>query len=158
VHDLLAGGRGLREIARHLGWGLHTVQRYARAATWQELADGRWQGPRPSKLDPFMPYLHEHTRQGHGDGIRLFREITARLHRQLLRRPRVPGPGAGRGLGRGQAGAWAGGGHRRDKTARNVKVVVLALTARTTRCQVNSHRRSKETTNGNEQYARRNQS
>jgi hypothetical protein len=37
VHGLLAEGRGLREIARHLGWGLHTVQRYARAATWQEL-------------------------------------------------------------------------------------------------------------------------
>ena len=55
VHDLLAQGRGLREIARHLGWGLHTVQRYARAATWQELADGRWQQPRPSKLDSFKP-------------------------------------------------------------------------------------------------------
>jgi transposase len=30
VHDLLARGYGLREIARHLGWGRHTVQRYAR--------------------------------------------------------------------------------------------------------------------------------
>jgi hypothetical protein len=40
VHELIAQGRGLREIARHLGWGLHTVQRYARAATWQELAGG----------------------------------------------------------------------------------------------------------------------
>jgi hypothetical protein len=45
--------------------------------SWQELADGRWQGPRPSKLDPFKPYLHEHAVQGRGDGIRLFREITA---------------------------------------------------------------------------------
>jgi hypothetical protein len=26
VHQLRAEGRGLREIARHLGWGLHTVQ------------------------------------------------------------------------------------------------------------------------------------
>jgi Transposase/zinc-finger of transposase IS204/IS1001/IS1096/IS1165 len=33
VHGLRAEGRGLREIARHLGWGLHTVQRYDRAAT-----------------------------------------------------------------------------------------------------------------------------
>ena len=41
VHELLDQGRGLREIAQHLGRGLHTVQRYDRAATWQELADGR---------------------------------------------------------------------------------------------------------------------
>jgi transposase len=77
VHDLLAQGRGLREIARHLGWGLHTVQRYARAATWQELADGRWQGPRASMLDPFKPYLDQHAGQGHGSITRLFREISA---------------------------------------------------------------------------------
>jgi transposase len=77
VHDLLAQGRGLREIARHLGWGLHTVQRYARAATWQELADGRWQGPRPSKLDPFKPCLDQHAGSGHGSITRLSGEITA---------------------------------------------------------------------------------
>jgi transposase len=41
VRQLRAEGRGLREIARHPGWGLHTVQRLDRAATWQELADGR---------------------------------------------------------------------------------------------------------------------
>jgi transposase len=75
VHELLADGRGLREIARHLDWGLHTVQRYARAATWQELADGRWQGPRPSKLDPFKPYLDQHAGSGHGSITRLYREI-----------------------------------------------------------------------------------
>jgi len=75
VHDLLAQGRGLREIARHLGWGLHTVQRYARAATWQELADGRWQQPRPSKLDSFKPHLDQRTGQGCGNGAQLFREI-----------------------------------------------------------------------------------
>jgi transposase len=77
VHGLLAEGRGLREIARHLGWGLHTVQRYARAATWQELADGRWQGPRPSRLDPFKPYLDHHFDGGRGSITRLFKEITA---------------------------------------------------------------------------------
>jgi transposase len=75
VHGLLAEGRGLREIARHLGWGLHTVQRYARAATWQELADGRWQRPRPSKLDPFKPYLDQHFDGRRGSITRLFREI-----------------------------------------------------------------------------------
>ena len=77
VHDLLADGRGLREIARHLGWGLHTVQRYARAATWQELADGRWKKPRPSKLDPFKPYLDQHADASRGSITRLFKEITA---------------------------------------------------------------------------------
>jgi hypothetical protein len=75
VHGLRAEGRGLREIARHLGWGLHTVQRYDRAATWQELADGRWKGPRASKLDPFKPYLDQHAGDGHGSFTRLFREI-----------------------------------------------------------------------------------
>ena len=77
VHGLLAEGCGLRQIARHLGWGLHTVQRYARAATWQELADGRWQGPRPSKLDPFKPYLDQHADGSRGSIARLFREIQA---------------------------------------------------------------------------------
>lgn len=74
VRALRAEGRGLREIARHLGWGLHTVQRYDRAATWQELAGNRWP-PRPSKLDPFKPYLDQHAGQDHGSFTRLFREI-----------------------------------------------------------------------------------
>jgi hypothetical protein len=72
---LRAEGRGLREIARHLGWGLHTVQRLDRAATWQELADGRWLGPRPSKLDPFKPYLDQHADGARGSIRRLFLEI-----------------------------------------------------------------------------------
>jgi transposase len=77
VRELRAEGRGLREIARHLGWGLHTVQRLDRAATWQELVDGRWKGPRPSKLDPFKPYLGQHAGGGHGSIRRLFLEIQA---------------------------------------------------------------------------------
>ena len=44
---------------------------------WQELADGRWVGPRPSKLDPFKAYLDQHPGGGRGDITRLFREITA---------------------------------------------------------------------------------
>jgi len=75
VRQLRAEGRGLREIARHLGWGLHTVQRLDRAATWQELADGRWKGPRPSKLDPFKPYLDQHADGARGTIRRLFLEI-----------------------------------------------------------------------------------
>jgi transposase len=77
VHELRAEGRGIREIARHLGWGQHTVQRYARAATWQELADGRWKAPKASKLDPFKPYLDQHAGEGHGSFTRLFSEVKA---------------------------------------------------------------------------------
>ncbi|MCZ0997443.1 helix-turn-helix domain-containing protein [Streptomyces mirabilis] len=34
VHALLDAGMGIRAIAHWLGWGRHTVQRYARAARW----------------------------------------------------------------------------------------------------------------------------
>ncbi|MCO1579896.1 ISL3 family transposase [Crossiella sp. SN42] len=57
VHELLAQGHSIRGIARGLGWGQKAVQRYARAATWQDIVDGKWKGPRSSKLDPFKPYL-----------------------------------------------------------------------------------------------------
>ena len=77
VHELLADGHGIRAIARHLGWGRHTVQRYARAATWQELVDGRWQAPRASKLDPFKPHLRQRAEEGCGNVAQLFREISA---------------------------------------------------------------------------------
>jgi transposase len=77
VRALRAEGRGLREIARHLGWGLHTVQRFDRAATWQELAESRWPAERPSKLDPFKGYLDQHAGGGHGSVTRLFNEVKA---------------------------------------------------------------------------------
>jgi transposase len=77
VHGLRAEGRGLREIARHLGWNVQTVQRLDRAATWQELVDGRWKGLRPSKLDPFKPYPGQHTDASHGSISRLFHQIQA---------------------------------------------------------------------------------
>jgi transposase len=77
VHELLAEGHGMRTIARHLGWGRHTVQRYARAATWQELVDGRWQAPRASMLDPFKPHLHQRADEGGRNVAQLFREISA---------------------------------------------------------------------------------
>jgi transposase len=78
VHELVAEGHGIRTIARHLGWGRHTVQRYARAGTWQELVDGRWQAPRTSMLDPFKPHLHQRVDDGCGNVAQLFREISSR--------------------------------------------------------------------------------
>jgi transposase/transposase IS204/IS1001/IS1096/IS1165 family protein len=77
VHQLLAQGHTIRAVARHLGWGRHTVQRYARAATWQQMADGRWQRPRPSMLDPFTPHLRQRADHGCGNAAQLFREISA---------------------------------------------------------------------------------
>jgi transposase len=77
VHDLVAQGHALRAIARRLGWGFHTVQRYARAQTWQELVDGKWQRPRPSKLDSFKPYLRQRQEQGTTNAAMLHREIIA---------------------------------------------------------------------------------
>jgi hypothetical protein len=77
VHELLAQGHGMRTIARHLGWGWHTVQRYARAATWQELVDGRWQAPRASLPGPFKPHLHQRAAEGCSNVAQLFREISA---------------------------------------------------------------------------------
>ncbi|MGN2638669.1 ISL3 family transposase [Nocardia takedensis] len=77
VHDLLASGHSIRGIARGLGWGQRTVQRYARAANWQELVDGKWKNPRPSKLDPFKPYLRQRWEAGSRNALDLHREITA---------------------------------------------------------------------------------
>lgn len=74
VHDLLAHGAGIRQIARQLGWGRHTVQRYARAATWQEMVVG--QKPRPSSLDPFKPYLRRRIGEGCLKATALHREVT----------------------------------------------------------------------------------
>ena len=55
VHGLLSEGMGLRAIARHLGWGRHTVQRYARATRWQDMVTGR--SSRTSRLDMHQLYL-----------------------------------------------------------------------------------------------------
>jgi hypothetical protein len=79
VRALRAEGPDLREIARHLGRGLHAVQRYDRAATWQEPAESRWPPQRPGKLDPFKPCLDQHAGGGHGSFTRLFPEVTARV-------------------------------------------------------------------------------
>jgi transposase len=75
VHGLRAEGRGIREIARHPGCGRHAVQRYERAATWQELVDGRWTASRPGKLGPFKPYLDRRADGTRGSATALFHAI-----------------------------------------------------------------------------------
>jgi transposase len=75
VHDLLDQGAGIRQIARHLGWGHNTVSRYAHAATGKEMIVG--QKPRPSSLDPFKPHLLQRIAEGCLKAASLHREITA---------------------------------------------------------------------------------
>ncbi|MGY3199972.1 transposase [Streptomyces sp. TE5632] len=75
VHELLAQGHSRRAIARHLGWGLNTVLRYARAAHWQDtLRENR---PRPSRLDPYKPYLERRFTEGCSNVTLLHRELLA---------------------------------------------------------------------------------
>ncbi|MGW1411745.1 ISL3 family transposase [Streptomyces sp. NPDC002403] len=75
VHEMLAQGHSRRAIARHLGWGLNTVLRYANAARWQDtIRDNR---PRPSRLDPYKPYLERRFTEGCTSVTRLHGELIA---------------------------------------------------------------------------------
>ncbi|MGW8779816.1 ISL3 family transposase [Streptomyces sp. NPDC055796] len=75
VHELLAQGHSRRAIARHLGWGLNTVLRYANAARWQDtLRENR---PRSSRLDPYKPYLERRFAAGCTSVTELHRELVA---------------------------------------------------------------------------------
>ncbi|MFI6150551.1 transposase [Streptomyces sp. NPDC051109] len=75
VHELLAQGHSRRAIARHLGWGLNTVLRYANATRWQETI--RENRPRPSRLDPYKPYLDRRFAAGCTSVTRLHSELVA---------------------------------------------------------------------------------
>ncbi|WP_371583698.1 ISL3 family transposase [Streptomyces sp. NBC_01314] len=75
VHEMLAQGHSRRAIARHLGWGLNTVLRYAHAARWQDTF--RENRPRPSRLDPYKPYLERRFASGCTSVTRLHRELLA---------------------------------------------------------------------------------
>ncbi|MDQ1022564.1 transposase [Streptomyces umbrinus] len=105
VHGLLSEGMGLRAIARHLGWGRHTVQRYARAARWQDMVTGRH--TRTSRLDMHQPYLQRRIDETDGKItiIELRKELAHRGHpvpysslrdwaRSRLQWPDAPAPAA----------------------------------------------------------------
>ncbi|QNP75584.1 ISL3 family transposase [Streptomyces roseirectus] len=73
VHELLDQGHSRRAIARHLGWSLNTVLRYARVPHWQDtLRENR---PRPTRLDPYKPYLEQRFAAGCTNVTRLHREL-----------------------------------------------------------------------------------
>ncbi|MFD5068015.1 ISL3 family transposase [Streptomyces sp. NPDC058369] len=75
VHKMLTQGHSRRAIARHLGWGLNTVLRYANAARWQDTI--RENRPRPSRLDPYKPYLERRFAEGCTSVTRLHSELVA---------------------------------------------------------------------------------
>lgn len=75
VHEMLAQGHSRRAIARHLGWGLNTVLRYANAAHWQDTI--RENRPRPTRPDPYKPYLERRFTEGCTSVTRLHGELVA---------------------------------------------------------------------------------
>jgi transposase len=75
VHELLAQGHSRRAVARHLGWGLNTVLRYANAACWQDTF--RENRPRPSRLDPYKSYLERRFAAGCTNVTQLHGELLA---------------------------------------------------------------------------------
>lgn len=75
VHEMLAQGHSRRAIARHLGWSLNTVLRYAAAARWQDTI--RENRPRPSRLDPYKPYLERRFAEGCTSVTQLHGELVA---------------------------------------------------------------------------------
>ncbi|GGV71506.1 hypothetical protein GCM10010277_83480 [Streptomyces longisporoflavus] len=76
MHDLLDAGTGIRAIARWLGRGRHTVQRYARAARRQDHV--ALEPRRPSTLDPHAEYL----RQRWQPGTVVIKNLQRELHDQ----------------------------------------------------------------------------
>ena len=79
VHDLIARGKPHAQICRTLGLSAHTVRKFMRAATAEQVITGPV--PRSSSIDRFAPYLHERWDQGCTDAARLFTEIQARGYR-----------------------------------------------------------------------------
>jgi transposase len=91
-------GLSLRAIARHLHISRKVVHRSVRAGTFPERVST---GRRPSKLDPYLPYLRKRWEEGCHNGSQLARELetqgfrgAASLVRRLTGdwRARLPGP------------------------------------------------------------------
>ncbi len=76
IHALIEKGLTLHAISRELGLARNTVRKFARAATAEELSEGKWQG-RASILDDYKPYLHQRWQEGCTSAKKLFEEIKA---------------------------------------------------------------------------------
>ena len=75
IHDLLAQGKNYTQVCQTLGLARHTVRKFARAATAEQVITGP--SPRSSSIDRFAPYLQERWNQGCTDAAQLFTEIQA---------------------------------------------------------------------------------
>ncbi|GAA3475564.1 ISL3 family transposase [Streptomyces yanii] len=74
VHALVEAGHSRRAIQRQLGMTYRTVQRYADAATPEELFTGQWQS-RASVLDEYKTYLDGRWSEGFTTAWKLWEEI-----------------------------------------------------------------------------------
>ena len=77
IHDLLAQGKNYTQISQMLGLARHTVRKFARAATAEQVITGP--SPRPSRLDRFAPLPA--------------RALGPGMHRRRSAVHRDPGPG-----------------------------------------------------------------
>jgi transposase len=76
VASLRDQGYSLNKIGRELGLAFRTVQRFARAATADELLEVHRN--RSGKLDPFKPYLHQRWNAGVTQASVLYTELVER--------------------------------------------------------------------------------
>jgi transposase len=88
VHQLLAGGHSISEIAAEVGLSRSTVRRFARATSPEELLTSDGTGRRPSILDEHVPYLQERWNSGCTNAALLWQEIRARGYQGSRRQVR----------------------------------------------------------------------
>jgi len=80
VHELARDGLGAKTIARQLNLARGTVRRYLRAPHVDDLLN-RPRAGRPSRLDPFVAYLHQRLADGATNATALFHEIAQHGYR-----------------------------------------------------------------------------
>ena len=78
VVNLHQQGMGVRAITRQLGISRNTVRRYLQAETFPEQGLRR---KRPSRLDPYLPYVRKRWEAGCQNAAQLYRELKDRGYR-----------------------------------------------------------------------------
>jgi len=72
IRELFHRGFSISEISRQTGFDRKTIRKYLQQKT---VPEPKKRPPRPSKLDPYKPYLQEKLNEGPYTAARLFREI-----------------------------------------------------------------------------------
>ncbi len=72
IHNLYSKGFSVSEISRRTGYARETVRKYLNRETAPEFQK---RPTRPSKLDPYKPYILKKLNEGPYSAARLFREI-----------------------------------------------------------------------------------